>query len=114
MGLASRSDGPGIQLQWVLDDIMAFRGSMDDSIENEKARNIVKAGAIAERLSLMLRLSWHTASVPRELRKLLNRLYKTDLPTDPSALEVITKEVIDKEPQDRKLLLRSIEELFQV
>lgn len=114
MELASRSDGPGIQLQWVLDDIMAFRGSMDDSIENEKARNIVKAGAIAERLSLMLRLNWHTASVPRELRKLLNRLYKTDLPTDPSALEVITKEVIDKEPQDRKLLLRSIEELFQV
>ena len=37
MDLASRSDSPGVELQWVLDDIMAFRGSFDDSVEVETA-----------------------------------------------------------------------------
>ena len=33
MELAARSEAPGVELQWVLDDIMAFRGSFDDSVE---------------------------------------------------------------------------------
>ena len=37
MELAARSEAPGVELQWVLDDIMAFRGSFDDSVEVETA-----------------------------------------------------------------------------
>ncbi len=114
MELASQSDGAGIQLQWVLDDIMAFRGSMDDAVENEKARNIVKAGELVERVSLMIRLGWHLENLDRELRKLMSRLYKTHLTTDEAALDVLTGKVIDKKEPELSLLLTSIENLFQV
>lgn len=114
MEMAAESDGPGIQLQWVLDDIMAFRGSMDDSVENEKARNVVKTGGLVERLSLMLRLEWHLDNLERELHKLLNRLYKTNLTTNPDALDVITRKAIDGQNVDQAQLLSSIEGLFVV
>ncbi len=114
MELAVKSDGPGIQLQWVLDDIMAFRGSLDDSVEAENARNITKSGGFVERLSLMLRLDWRLERLQSELRKLLNRLYKTDLPVDQAALEVITGFAMDGETADRRLLLYSVEGLFLV
>ena len=37
MDLAAHSEAPSVELQWVLDDIMAFRGSFDDSVEVETA-----------------------------------------------------------------------------
>ncbi len=114
MELASKSDSPGVQLQWVLDDIMAFRGSMDDAIENEKIRNIVKSGALVERLSLMLRLDWHMENLDRELRKLMRRLYKTGLETGKEAHELLNDVVIERKQADHTLLLNCIEGLFIV
>lgn len=114
MELAVKSDGPGIQLQWVLDDIMAFRGSLDDCVEAESARNITKSGGFVERLSLMLRLDWHTERLQSELRKLLNRLYKTDLPVDRQALETITACAVEGASVERQELLRCVEGLFLV
>ena len=114
MELASRSESPAVELQWVLDDIMAFRGSFDDSVEAETARNITKTGALVERLSLMLRLDWHMERLDRELKKLLNRLYKTDLTPQSTALEVLSRRAVEEEDVDRSVLLSSVEGLFQV
>ena len=112
--LASRSDAPAVELQWVLDDIMAFRGSFDDSVEVETARNITKTGGLVERISLMLRLDWQSQRLDRELQKLINRLYKTDLTPEPEALEVITRKTLEGEQVDRVLLLNSVEGLFRI
>ena len=49
MDQAARSEAPAVQLQWVLDDIMAFRGSFDDTVDAETARNITKTGSMVER-----------------------------------------------------------------
>ena len=114
MDQAARSESPCVELQWVLDDIMAFRGSFDDSVDVESARNITKSGGSVERISLMLRLKWHPERLERELQKLLNRLYKTDLTVDQAALEVVTRQVIDGEAVDRQFLLRSVEGLFLI
>ena len=114
MDLASRSDSPGVELQWVLDDIMAFRGSFDDSVEVEAARNITKVGALVERISLMLRLGWQAERLDLELQKLLNRLYKTDLPPEKDALEVIARRTVQGEKVDSVTLLHSVEGLFRV
>ena len=114
MEMASRSEAPAVELQWVLDDIMAFRGSFDDSVEAEAVRNITKAGFSVERLSLMLRLNWHTERLEGELRKLLNRLYKTDLPTRDGARTTIARQALHEAPVDRQALLSSVEELFLV
>ncbi len=114
MDLASRSEAPAVELQWVLDDIMAFRGSFDDSVDVETARNITKTGGLVERISLMLRLDWQSQRLDKELQKLVNRLYKTDLTPEPEALEVITRRALEEEPVDRTLLLRSVEGLFRI
>ena len=114
MDLAERSDSPGVELQWVLDDIMAFRGSFDDSVEEEPPRNIIKSGICVERISLILRLDWHRSHLEREMRKMLNRLYKTDLPVDQDALDLIDRCAMGGEAVDREALLRSVEGLFLV
>ena len=111
---AAESSSPGIQLQWVLDDIMAFRGSFDDTVDDENTRNITKCGILVERISLMLRVNWQTERLPRELAKLLNRLYKTDLPRNQQAVEVISSQVMGIGDGDRLSLLSSVEGLFQV
>ena len=114
MELAAHSEAPGVELQWVLDDIMAFRGSFDDSVETESARNITKTGGMVERISLMLRLDWQLERLDRELQKLMNRLYKTDLTPEKDALDVITRRAVGGEDIDRVLLLNSVEGLFRV
>ena len=111
---AAGSSSPGIQLQWVLDDIMAFRGSFDDTVDNENTRNITKCGVLVERISLMLRVNWHTERLSRELAKLLNRLYKTDLPRNQASVDVISQQVLGSGDVDRLALLSSVEGLFQV
>ena len=115
MELVEKSDSPRLELQWVLDDIMAFRGSFDDSVDAEAARNITKSGSSVERVSLMLRLGTAEDEVlRRELQKLLNRLYKTDLTADPEALEVVTQKAMGGPDVDRSRLLASVEGLFRV
>ena len=111
---AAGSASPGIQLQWVLDDIMAFRGSFDDSVDEETTRNITKSGILVERISLMLRVNWQTERLERELAKLLNRLYKTDLARNAEAVEVISRHVMGGEAVDAQTLLHSVEGLFLV
>ena len=111
---AIESTSPGIQLQWVLDNIMAFRGSFDDTIDNENTRNIIKCGMLVERISLILRVNWQRERLPRELAKLLNRLYKTDLPRNQQAVEVISHHVMEGNDRDIYALLNSVEGLFQV
>lgn len=113
MDMAARSESPGVELQWVMDDIMAFRGSFDDAVEEETARNIAKAGGTVERISQMLRLG-HLEHLEQELRRLVNRLYKTDLPTNPEALQLITDQAMEIRSVERFELLRSVEGLFRV
>lgn len=114
MEMASRSEAPAVELQWVLDDIMAFRGSFDEAVDHEGVRNITKTGGTVERLSLMLRLDWQTDRLRQEMRKLLNRLYKTDLATEPEALKTITDYAMEETDIPAPALLRSVEGLFVV
>ncbi|MGN8890110.1 alpha-E domain-containing protein [Dysosmobacter sp. HCP28S3_G4] len=114
MELAAKSDSPQVELQWVMDDIMAFQGSFDDSVEAESARNITKSGGSVERISMMLRLGTEDAPLRRELRKLLNRLYKTDLPVDQTALETVTQMAVYGADVPLPQLLASVEGLFCV
>ena len=53
--IASTSAASGVELQLVLDDIMAFRGSFYEYVADEATRNIIKCGVSVERLSIQLR-----------------------------------------------------------
>ena len=110
---AAASDSPCVALQWVLDDIMAFRGSFDDSIHDEGTRNTIKAGRQVERLSLFLRADINTELIPQELKMLLFRVDRADLDVDRASYGVIKGEEAG-EKHDRHLLLGSVEGLIKV
>lgn len=74
-----RTTAPLLELQQVLDDLLAFWGGADDYVEEEDCRNILKCGKYVERLDLCIRLDYHGKDLEKEYRKLCNRLKRTSL-----------------------------------
>lgn len=112
---AGESTSPAIEIQTAIDDIMAFRGSYDDFIDDENIRNIIKCGSSVERISLALSLSFHENVVPKEIHKLLKRLEKTKLKTDPHALKVLWDCEVSEPgeiPYTKKEIIEADEGLF--
>lgn len=70
---------PLLELQQVLDYILAFWGAADDYVEKEECRNIMKCGKYMERVDLYIRLNYHREDIEKELMKLNNRLLKTHM-----------------------------------
>ncbi|MGL6198155.1 MAG: alpha-E domain-containing protein [Lachnospiraceae bacterium] len=71
------SDAPVIEMQHVIDYLLAFWGCADDSIEDEQSRNILKLGKRIERVDLSLRCKFPQNMIQKELSKLENRLHRT-------------------------------------
>lgn len=114
MEKASQSDTPGVQLQWVLDDIMAFRGSCEENIYDEEIRSMIKLGVSVERVDLYLRLGEEPDKTRREFERLFNRLYKTQLQPDRNRLEFLVDALLDSSKPDATPyeLLSALEGLF--
>ena len=74
-----KTTAPLLELQQVIDYLLAFWGGADDYVEHEDCRNILKCGKYVERLDLCIRLDYHTKDLEKEYRKLCNRLEKTNL-----------------------------------
>ncbi len=74
-----KTTAPLLELQQVIDYLLAFWGAADDYVEQEDCRNILKCGKYIERLDLCIRLEYHTKDLEKEYRKLCNRLEKTNL-----------------------------------
>lgn len=112
---ASSSTGPLVELQTVLDDIMAFRGSFDDYINDESIVMVIKAGILLERISLYLRLDYPDRRVLLEMKKLMNRLSMTPVRTRSACLaDMLTVTSSGLLPSDRSGLIKAAEELFLV
>ena len=114
MELAARSEAPGVELQWVLDDIMAFRGSCEETIEEESSRNIIKTGASLERVDVCLRLGAPESTCEKEFGRLFNRLYNTALQPDRDRLNLLVDAVLDKTAPtpDAAVRVQALEGLF--
>ena len=91
--LAEVSDAPLLDLQQVIDMIMAFKGSCDDFITNDAARNIVKCGISIERMDLYARLNYRLDDVRRETQKLATRIDRTGLSYDRQAFKQLIDQV---------------------
>ena len=76
MNKAAKSASPMIEMQKVIDNILAFWGLADDWIESEQVRNIIKAGKRIERLDLYARLRVDRKELIRELYRLIPRVEK--------------------------------------
>ena len=54
---------------------------MDDQVEDEVCRNIIKCGKYLERLDLYMRLGYPAKAVEKEFSKFVNRLHRSGLST---------------------------------
>lgn len=63
-------------LQPVRDYLYAFWGCLDDHVEDEECRNIIKCGRYLERLDLYMRLDYPYHMIEKEYNKFVNRLNK--------------------------------------
>lgn len=78
---------PIVGLQKVIDNILAFWGIVDDMIEDENVRNIIKTGKRIERLDLYGRLQADRTAIAREVHRLAGRIRRTNLHYDAAKIE---------------------------
>ena len=94
---AQRSDSPLLDLQSVQDNVMAFKGCVDDYVASNSARNIIKCGMSVERIDLYARLSYHLEELKTEVRRLANRINRTGAPFDNDAFKQVVEIVFSPE-----------------
>ena len=72
----SHGNALAYDLQPVKDYLFAFWGCLDDNVEDEEGRNIIKCGKYLERLELYMRLGFPYPYIEKEFNKFINRLHK--------------------------------------
>ena len=86
MEAGEASSAPLVAMQRVIDNILAFWGIADDSIDDDKVRRIIKVGKRVERIDLYARLEIKDSEIRRELRRLNKRLEQNVMRHDFSKL----------------------------
>ena len=112
MDAARRSQAPVLHFQKITDAILAFWGCVDDQIDDENTRNIIKIGKRVERLDLCARLGKERESIHRELQRLAGRIDRTDLIYDHEALQHL-KRLAEASPLDYQEIVRTVEGLVE-
>lgn len=93
---SAQTTAPLLELQQVLDYLLAFWGCVDDYVEEEECRNILKCGKYIERIDLYIRLDYHQKDIEKEYLKLRNRLSKTHMNYNVKNLESLGKMIEEK------------------
>lgn len=79
MAKAEKSDAPLLELQEVMDRIVAFWGTFDDMVEDEEVRSLIKLGKRVERIDLYSRFRMPSSALEREVHRLKGRLKKVSV-----------------------------------
>lgn len=112
MDAAGRSQAPLLHFQKITDAILAFWGCVDDQIDDENTRNIIKIGKRVERLDLCARLGKDRVAITRELHRLAGRIDRTELMYDKAALAQL-KELVEAPRLDYGEIVRTVERLVE-
>lgn len=113
MRKAERTQNPVIEFQYVIDDILAFWGIVDDQIDDEDIRNIIKVGKRVERLDLYARLKMGSAEIEREINRLISRLAKSPLSYNHDRLEELMDLMVEGEEPDYQKIILAAEQLVE-
>lgn len=76
-----------VELQNIIDHILAFWGCVDDMIDEECIRSIMKVGRRIERLDLYLRFNMPASVLKKELKKLSRRIVRAGISYNTEMLE---------------------------
>lgn len=107
---AKVSRAPLVELQEVLDHILAFWGIADDNIDSEQVRNIIKAGKRVERIDLYARLRIEPTELTREVHRLAPRIAKCGIRYNRQKLEEL-QTLAGQEPMDYRRIVNLVETL---
>lgn len=113
MNKAGSSQSPLIELQEVMDNILAFWGMVDDAIDSENVRNLIKVGKRVERLDLYARLRLPRENMLREIHRLSGRISRTRINYNKKNLEKL-QTLIEAPEIDYYETVRTVEALLEV
>ncbi len=111
MNKAAASDAPLFELQHVLDVLLAFWGIVDDRIDSEQIRNIIKAGKRIERIDIYARLGVKPQELRREVHRMLPRVTRSGLPYSENAL-INVRDMVEEEKIDYYQIVFNVENIF--
>ncbi len=111
MNNAARSDSPLIELQQITDDILSFWGSVDDQIDAEQIRNIIKAGKRIERIDLYARLKIDRKDIEREVKRMIPRVLRSGIKYNEAALSRVST-LINEADIDYSKVIYSVEAII--
>ncbi len=113
MKKARVSVAPLIEMQKVIDNLLAFWGSVDDSVDDERTRSIIKLGRRVERIDLYLRFHFPCDKLEKEKTKLAKRIVRTGLKFDNEKLGELS-EMIENQNIQLNRAIEIIESLVEV
>lgn len=111
MNKAAQSHAPLFEMQHILDDLLAFWGIVDDSIDSEQIRNIIKAGKRIERIDLYARLGVKKSELQREVHRMIPRVERSGLLYDREHLNAV-KELAENEEMDYYKIVSNVESIL--
>lgn len=83
----AQSQSPMLEIQETIDYLYAFWGALGDYVEDVRMRNTVRTGGSVERVDLALRLGEEPEAVRREIARLADRIYRSQLDYNAEAFE---------------------------
>ncbi|MGN0387259.1 MAG: alpha-E domain-containing protein [Suilimivivens sp.] len=113
MQKARISRAPLIEMQSVIDNLLAFWGIADDIIDSEQTRNIIKAGKRVERVDLFGRLQLPAANITREVHRLIPRMERSGIRYHKEGLERL-KNLVETGEIDYYKVVYEVEHLLEV
>lgn len=111
MNKAALSSSPLLEMQHILDYLLAFWGIIDDRIDSEQIRNIIKAGKRIERLDLYARFGEDREKLVREVHRLIPRVENSGLSYDPEKLKIL-KDIVENSDLDYYKIVSIVETIL--
>lgn len=113
MKKAKLSDAPLVQLQKVVDNIVAFWGMADDDIDSGRVRSMIKLGKRVERIDLYARMKEDPIELRREMKRLNLRIERTVINYNAMKLAHLNY-MVEMDNISYDIIIEEIESLFDV
>lgn len=113
MNKAAKSKSPLVELQKVNDNISAFYGIVDDQIDSENVRNIIKAGKRIERIDIYARLGADDKELKREVYRMIPRVERSGLDYSAEKLGHI-RVLVEEENISYYKVVEEVESIFEI
>lgn len=110
---AKLSDAPLIELQAVSDNLLAFWGAVDDSIDDVVVRNLIKLGKKAELLDLKIRFEENNKELKRVFAQLDFYLHRVNVAYNKVAYYELAL-AFERGDKIEENMIHSLEKLIEV